>query len=51
MFRYGFISNGYKITIENSLGQQVFFSIINQQQFVIDLSTWGGNGTYLLVHL
>jgi hypothetical protein len=30
------------------LGQQVFQSAINQQQFYINLSTWNGNGTYYI---
>jgi hypothetical protein len=40
--------NGYQIKITNVLGQQVFQSAINQQQFYIDLSTWTGNGAYYL---
>jgi len=39
---------GYSLTIENSLGQVVFDSPINQQLFDLDLSSWGGNGTYFL---
>ena len=39
---------GYTIKIENNLGQQVFQSLINQQQFSINLSTWMGNGIYFL---
>lgn len=42
--------NGYQIKIMNSLSQIVFQSVINQQQFYIDLSTWTGNGIYF-VHL
>jgi hypothetical protein len=41
---------GYSIKIENNAGQQVFQSVINQQQFYVDLSTWTGNGLYF-VHL
>jgi hypothetical protein len=41
---------GYTIKIENSAGQQVFQSLINQAQFYVDLSTWSGNGLYF-VHL
>ena len=41
---------GYSIKIENNAGQQVFQSVINQQQFYVDLSTWSGNGLYF-VHL
>jgi hypothetical protein len=40
--------NGYQIKISNVLGQQVFQSAINQQQFYINLSTWNGNGTYYI---
>jgi len=40
---------GWKIKISNSLGQEVYpASLINQQQQVLDLSNWGGNGLYLL---
>jgi hypothetical protein len=41
---------GYTIRIENSTGQQVFQSIINQPQFYVDLSSWTGNGLYY-IHL
>lgn len=41
---------GYTIKIENSTGQQVFQSLINQSQFYIDLGSWTGNGLYY-VHL
>ncbi|MFY9309615.1 MAG: LamG-like jellyroll fold domain-containing protein [Bacteroidia bacterium] len=41
---------GYTVTIKNNLGQTVFTSSINQQQFYIDLSTWSGNGIYF-VHI
>ncbi len=40
--------NGYTCTITNALSQQVFYSLINQQQFYIDLSTWTGNGLYFV---
>jgi uncharacterized protein YqgQ len=40
--------NGYQIKISNVLGQQVFQSAINQQQFYINLSTWNSNGTYYI---
>jgi hypothetical protein len=40
------LMNGYSISITANSGQQVFFSSINQQQFIIDLSTWNGNGLY-----
>lgn len=38
----------YTILIKNSLGQTMFQSAINQQQFYINLSTWSGNGIYFL---
>jgi hypothetical protein len=40
--------NGYSLKIENSAGQQVFQSEINQQQFYIDISSWTGNGLYYI---
>ena len=40
--------SGYSIKIFNSLGQQKFQSAINQQQFTIDITQWGGNGLYFL---
>ena len=39
---------GYTIKITNSLGQTVFTSLVNQQQFSVDLSTWSGNGIYFV---
>jgi hypothetical protein len=44
------IMTGYQLKIENSLGQQVFQTAINQQSHYLDLSTWDGNGIYY-VHL
>jgi len=44
------ILNGYSVKIETVLGQEVFKSAINQQQFSVDLSTWKGKGIYL-VHI
>ncbi|MGB3947716.1 MAG: T9SS type A sorting domain-containing protein, partial [Bacteroidia bacterium] len=41
---------GYTLTIKNNLGQNVFTSLINQQQFYLNLSTWTGNGIYF-VHI
>ena len=38
----------YTAKIVNSIGQQVFQSLINQQQFVIDAKTMGGAGVYTL---
>jgi hypothetical protein len=42
--------NGYQLRIDNSLGQQMFQSAINQQTSYISLSTWTGNGLYF-VHI
>jgi hypothetical protein len=39
---------GYTIKIENSTGQQVFQTPINQSQFYVDLSSWTGNGLYYI---
>ena len=38
----------YSAKILNASGQQVFQSVINQQQFVIDANTMGGAGVYTL---
>lgn len=40
--------NGYSISIQNSLGQEVFNQPITQQVFIIDLNTWTGSGIYHL---
>ena len=40
--------NGYTLEINNSLGQQVFTSTINQQTSNIDISTLSGAGIYYL---
>ncbi|MFN5628057.1 MAG: LamG-like jellyroll fold domain-containing protein [Bacteroidota bacterium] len=40
--------SGYTLTIENSIGQTVFTTPINQQTSYIDLSTWSGNGIYFV---
>ena len=42
------IMTGYMVKITNSVGQQVFQSAITQQQFYVDMSTWGGNGIYFV---
>jgi hypothetical protein len=44
------IMNGYQLSIENSLGQQVFQTFISQQSDYLSLATWGGNGLYF-VHI
>ncbi len=38
----------YTAKIINSIGQEVFQSVINQRQFVIDANTMGGAGVYTL---
>jgi hypothetical protein len=40
--------NGYQLKIENSLGQQVFQTNINQQLNYLNLSNWGGNGLFFV---
>ena len=42
------LMSSYTLKIENSLGQQVFSSLVNQQQFYVDLNGWSGNGVYFL---
>jgi hypothetical protein len=43
------LMQGWKIRISNSLGQEVYpATLISQQQQVLSMSTWGGNGLYLL---
>lgn len=39
---------GYTVKITNALGQIVFLSAINQQQYTINLTSWTGNGLYFL---
>ena len=41
-------SSGYQLQIENSLGQQVFQTNINQQSNYLSLTNWGGNGLYFV---
>ena len=40
--------SGYSVEVVNTLGQVLFQSIINQQQFYIDLNNWMGTGTYFI---
>jgi hypothetical protein len=42
--------NGCQLVIENSLGQQMFQTAINQQSDYISLASWTGNGLYF-VHI
>lgn len=39
---------GYQLKIENSLGQQMFQTLINQQTSYLSLSSWTGNGLYFV---
>lgn len=38
----------YEIQILNMLSQTVYFTTIEEQQYFIDLNTWGGIGTYFV---
>jgi len=40
--------NGYTVKIDNMLGQTVFSSLIDQQEFYINISDWTGKGTYFV---
>ena len=40
--------NGYKVIIINTLSQIVFQSIVNQQQFYIDLFCWSSKGIHIV---
>jgi hypothetical protein len=40
--------NGYSIRIDNLLSQTVYTTPISQQNFIVDLNTWTGNGIYLI---
>jgi hypothetical protein len=42
------ILGGYTMRISNSLGQVVYNQNITQPELTLDLSTWGGNGLYML---
>ncbi len=42
------LMTNYRLKIMNSLGQVVYESMINQQLSYIDLSSWSGNGLYLV---
>ena len=44
------LMNDYQLRIENSLGQQVFQTNINQESETLTLNNWGGNGLYF-VHI
>ena len=40
--------SGLNIKIVNTLGQEVFNGVMNTQQYVVPLNTWGGQGIYFL---
>lgn len=40
--------SGYSIKVSNIMGQTIYLQPIAQQQVSIDLSNWGGTGTYIL---
>lgn len=40
--------SGYSIRIDNALGQTVFTTTVNQQIYTSSLSSWSGNGLYLV---
>jgi len=42
------ILGGYTMRITNSLGQDVYNQNITQPEVTLDLSSWGGNGLYVL---
>jgi hypothetical protein len=42
------ILGGYTMRITNSAGQEVYNQNITQAEITLDLSTWGGNGLYIL---
>ena len=39
---------GYTLRIDNSLAQTVYSTVVTQQIYSIDLSTWNGNGIYFV---
>ncbi len=42
------ILTGYELRITNSLGQDVYNAEITQQEVTLSISSWGGNGLYIL---
>lgn len=40
--------SGWNIKIVNTLGQEVFSSAMNTQQYVVPLNTWSGQGIYFV---
>jgi sugar lactone lactonase YvrE len=40
------LMSGFSIEVENTVGQTVFATLVNQQQSYIDISNWGGDGIY-----
>lgn len=47
MGNYSLLKN-YELQILNALGQPVYFTPIEQQQYYIDLNQWTGKGTYFV---
>ena len=39
---------GYTIKVTNSIGQTVFITPVSQQRYDVNLSTWSGQGIYIL---
>lgn len=42
------VMNGYKLRIDNSIGQKVYETMITTQQSVVNLSSWTGKGLYFI---
>jgi hypothetical protein len=42
------LMDGYTLKIDNSLSQTVFTSLVNQESFYIDITTWTGIGLYFV---
>jgi hypothetical protein len=40
--------SGYNLRIDNSIGQSVFSTAVTQQTYTSNLSTWSGNGLYMV---
>ena len=44
---FNLLSN-YRLEVKNTTGQSIFISLINQEKYELNLSTWGGAGLYFL---
>lgn len=40
--------SGWTIKVVNTLGQEVFSGVMNTQQYVVPLNSWGGQGVYFV---